>query len=121
MTDAAAALRELAEPWSRGDRVKVAIDRAARRAGLAYWRAFDIWYGKARRIEPHEIDAIQDALLKRRKEVTRNELHDLRTRLTRLEALLVQTDEEFHRPTLDRLRSPDGGLGGMGSPVARKR
>ena len=34
MTDPAAALRELAEPWSRGDRVKVAIDRAARRAGL---------------------------------------------------------------------------------------
>ena len=54
MTDARAALHELAEPWSRGDRVKVAIDRAARRAGLAYWRAFDIWYGKARRIEPHE-------------------------------------------------------------------
>src|SRR6188768_2488121 len=111
--DAAAALRELAEPSALGDRIKAAIDRAARRAGLSYWRAFDIWYGKARRIEPSEIDAIEDALLKRRKEVTRNELHDLRTRLARLEALLVQTDEEFHRPELDRLRSPDGGLGGM--------
>jgi hypothetical protein len=119
--DPAAALRELAEPWSRGDRIKVAIDRAARRAGLSYWRAFDIWYGKARRIEPSEIDAIEHALLKRRKEVTRNELHDLRTRLARLEALLVQTDEEFHRPELDRLRSPDGGLGGMDRALARKR
>ena len=55
MTDPAAALRELSEPWSRGDRVKAAIQRAARRADLAYWRAFNIWYGKARRIEPHEI------------------------------------------------------------------
>jgi predicted phage-related endonuclease len=120
-SEVTAALRELADPWSRGDRVKVAIDRAARRAGLSYWRAFDIWYGKARRIEPHETDAIQDALTKRRKEVTRNEVHDLRTRLARLESLLVQTDEEFHRPVLDRLRSPDGGLGGMGGAVARKR
>jgi hypothetical protein len=120
MTDPAAALRELAEPWSRGDRVKVAIDRAARRAGLTYWRAFDIWYGKARRIENHETDAIQDALTKRRKEVTRNEIHDLRTRLARLESLLVQTDEEFHRPVLDRLRSPDGGLGGMDRAMAQR-
>jgi hypothetical protein len=121
MIDPAAALRELSEPWSRGDRVKAAIQRAGHRAGLAYWRAFDIWYGKARRIEPHEVDAIEDALIKRRKEVTRNELHDLRTRLARLEALLVQTDEEFHRPDLDRLRSPDGGLGGMDRALARKR
>ena len=119
--DMQAALRELAEPWTVGDRVKAAIDRAARRSGLSYWRAFDIWYGKARRIEPYEIDAIEDALVKRRKEVTRNELHDLRTRLARLEALLVQTDEEFHRPDLDRLRSPDGGLGGMDRALARKR
>jgi predicted phage-related endonuclease len=121
MTDARAALHELAEPWARGDRIKTAIARAARRAGLSYWRAFDIWYGKARRIEPHEIDAIADALDKRRKEITRNELHDLRTRLARLEALLVQTDEEFHRPTLDQLRSPDGGLGGMGGALARSK
>ena len=121
MTDLAAALRELSEPWARGDRVKMAIDRAARRTGLTYWRAFDIWYGKARRIEPHETDAIQDALTKRRKEVTRNELHDLRTRLARLEALLVQTDEEFHRPVLDRLRAPGGELGGMGGTLAGKR
>jgi hypothetical protein len=76
--------------------------------------------GLARRL-PHEIAAIEDALVKRRKEVTRNELHDLRTRLARLEALLVQTDEEFHRPALDQLRSPDGGLDRMGGAVARKR
>jgi hypothetical protein len=121
MIDVRAALQELSEPWSRGDRVKAAIARAARHAGLAYWRAFDIWYGKARRIEPHEIDAIEDALIKRRKEVTRNELHDLRTRLARLEALLVQADPEFHRPELDRLRLPDGGLGGMDRALAKGR
>jgi predicted phage-related endonuclease len=119
--DVRAALRELSEPWERGDKIKAAIARAARAAGLSYWRAFDIWYGKARRIEPHEIDAIQNALAKRRKEVTRNEVHDLRTRLARVEAALVQTDEEFHRPHIDRLRSPDGGLGGMDRPLGRRR
>jgi hypothetical protein len=117
----AEALHELAEPWTCGDRVKAAIQRAARRADLSYWRAFDIWYGKARRIEDHEMDAIAAALEKRRKEVTRNEVADLRTRLARLEALLVSTDEAFHRPTLDRLRDSDGGLGGMDRALVKRR
>jgi hypothetical protein len=97
MTDAAAALRELSEPWSRGDRVKAAIDRAARRAGLSYWRAFDIWYGKARRIEDVERTRIAEALEHKRKEATRNELHELRLRLVRLEAILAGKDTDFRR------------------------
>lgn len=97
MTDAAAALRELSEPWSRGDRVKAAIDRAARRAGLSYWRAFDIWYGKARRIEDVERARIAEALEHKRKEATRNELHELRLRIVRLEAILARSDPDFHR------------------------
>lgn len=115
------ALKELAEPRPGGDRTKQAIDRAARRAGLSYWRTFDLWYGKARRIEPFEIDAITDALQRKRKEATRNELHELRTRLARLESLLAQTDPDFHRPTIDRLRESAGGFGGMDrSLVGRK-
>ena len=104
MTAEQAALRELAEPWFGGERVKRAIDRAARRAGLSYWRAFDIWYGKARRIEQFEYDAIADALDKKRKEALRNELHELRTRLARLESLLVATDPDFHRADADLVR-----------------
>ena len=88
MTDLAAALRELAQPLSFGDPVKAAIDRAARRSGLSYWRAFDIWYGKARRVEPDECVRINEALFKRREEAARHELHDLKTRIARLEALL---------------------------------
>lgn len=118
----AEALRELAEPIEFGTRIKVAVDRAARRAGLSYWRAFDIWYGKARRVEQYERDAIAEALDKKRKEAARNELHELRTRLARLESLLVQADEDFHRPTLDQIRSSTGGLGGAIGPLAiRKR
>jgi hypothetical protein len=31
----------------------------------------------------------------------RNELSQLRLRLARLESILIQTDEDFHRPTTD--------------------
>lgn len=121
LTDVSAALRELSEPWERGDRIKAAIARAARAADLSYWRAFDIWYGKARRIEPAEVDRIQAALQRKSKERTRNELHELRTRLLRLESLLIQTDPDFHRENVDQVRKQRSQLGGMDCPLARKR
>lgn len=95
------ALRELAEPWTPGDRVKAAIERASRRSGLSYWRCFDIWYGKARRIDAFEITAIADAVEKKRSLEARNELQELRTRLAKLESRLAQTDEDFYRPQID--------------------
>lgn len=97
-------LRELADPRPGGDPVKSAIDRAARRCGLTYWRAFDIWYRKARRIEEFESDAIAAAVVKRRRELARNEFHELRIRLARLESMLAQSDPDFHRHTIERVR-----------------
>lgn len=104
MTDISAQLRELSQPWEMGDKIKRAIERAARRSGLSYWRAFDLWYGKARRVEQFEIDQVAAALEHKRKEEARNELHELRTRLARLESLLAQTDPDFHRETLNQTR-----------------
>ena len=98
------ALQELAEPSARGDRVKAAIERAARLSGLSYWRTFDLWYRKARRVEDYEISAINEALAKKRAEEARNELQELRLRLARLESLLVQTDPDFHRPHVGALQ-----------------
>ena len=49
-------LRAVAGP---GGSVKERISRAARRTGFAYWRVFDLWYGKARRIDPHEIETVR--------------------------------------------------------------
>lgn len=103
MSDIAAALKELSEPWPLGDKIKAAIARSARAAGLSYWRTFDLWYGKARRVEQHEIEQINEALKRRRKEIARNEIQDLRLRLAQLESLLVLSDEEFHRPSIDAL------------------
>lgn len=95
------ALRELAEPWPSGSYVKEAINRASRACGLPYWRTFDIWYGKARRIDVVEMTAIADAVAKKREREAANELQELRTRIAKLEARLSQTDEDFHRPTID--------------------
>ena len=98
------ALHELSKPWPSGERVKCAIARAADLAGLSYWRAFDIWYRKARRIEDYETAQISEALERKNRLDTRNELSELRLRLARLESLLVQTDPDFHRPTVDFVR-----------------
>lgn len=95
------ALRELSEPWAPGDRVKAAIQRAARLSGLSYWRCFDLWYDKARRVDPQEIKAIADALARKREREAGNELQELRTRLAKLESRLSQVDEDFYRPTID--------------------
>lgn len=124
MTECAAQLRELSEPWVRGDKIKRAIERAAKRSGLPYWRAFDIWYGKARRILPQEAERVSTALTKKREEAARNELHELRVRLERLESLLVQSDPDFHRPSADyvraQIRKIDGGRGFADRAVAPK-
>lgn len=108
MTDpisAGNALKELAEPSTRGDRVKAAIARAARLSGLSYWRTSDLWYRKARRVEDFEIDAINEALARKRAEEARNELSELRLRLERLENALLLSDEKFHREDIDQVRA----------------
>jgi hypothetical protein len=94
----------LAGPRAAGDPVKAAIHRAARQAGLSYWRAFDIWYGKARRIEHFEEMQIEQALRKRRKVVAHNELSELKARIARLENLLLESDEEFFCEDVAALR-----------------
>ena len=103
--DCSDALKELADR-KVGEPIKDAIERAAKLVPLGYWRAFDIWYDKARRIEPHEADMIADALEHKREMAARNELSELRLRLERLDSLLRQTDQGFYRPRIDLAGSP---------------
>lgn len=98
---AADVLRELAEPWPSGSKVKEAINRASRLSGLSFWRCSDIWYGKARRLEASEMTILADALAKKREREASNELQELRTRLAKLEARLSTVDEDFYRPQID--------------------
>lgn len=57
-----AALQRIAAPITREEKIGEAIQRAAHRAGLGYWRTFDVWYGKARRVSVGEAMMIRDAL-----------------------------------------------------------
>lgn len=99
----AEALKELAEPRPSGEYIKRAIDRAAKAAGLHYWRAFDIWYGKARRIDADEAMRIQEALEHKREQEARNELQDLRTRLLKMESRLAAKPSHRGRASADQL------------------
>jgi len=98
------ALKELAEPRPVGDLVKAAIGRAARITGLSYTRAFDVWYGKARRIDAHEANRIEQALQNKREEEARNELQDLRMRLLKMESRLAAESANGGRQISHSLR-----------------
>lgn len=121
MSDPAKWLRELSEPWPSGELVKSAIDRAAKLSRLGYWRAFDIWYGKARKVEAYEIEQIANAIEAKNEKDGRNELRELKARLARIESLLASGDSHFHSPSIDHARELVRQLGGSGRPVAGKQ
>lgn len=104
MTDYSAALKQLAEPRPRGEKMNHSVERAARLAGFEYWRAFNIWYRKARRIEAHEADAIRDAIQKKNEEDARNEYQELRTRLLKMESRLASEGSDSHREAFAQMR-----------------
>lgn len=122
MSDAATMLRELSYPWAPGEYVKSAIDRAASLASLQYWRAFDIWYRKARKVEDYEIAQIAqiaEALRVKNEKAARNELHQAKILLARLEARLNSGDADFYRADIDGLREATSGMGGKNSAQRR--
>jgi hypothetical protein len=104
MSDAATMLRELSLPWAPGERMKAVIERTARLCSLSYWRTSDIWYRKARKVEGYELVQIAEALRIKTEKAARNELHDLKLRLVRLEATLNAGDADFHGPAIDYAR-----------------
>ena len=113
-------LQELSKPQDRGETMKEIVTRTARAAKLAYWRTYDLWYEKARRVEPAEVEQIREALRIKNERAARNELHELKLRIARLEASLAARDADFHSPDIDHLRSLDRGVGGVGGSLARK-
>jgi hypothetical protein len=103
--------RFIAEPINREEKIATVIGRVAGKVRvpnedgklepLGYSRAFEFWYGRAKRVEPQEAEAIVAAKDKRLREIARNELQDLKTRIAIMESRLATTDAEFHRETLD--------------------
>lgn len=117
VANAAQLLQELSLPQDRGETIKEIITRTARAAQLAYWRTFDLWYEKARRVEPEEIERIKEALRLKNEKAAKNELHELKFRLARLEAVLAG-DPDFHSPTIDYARDMVRQVGGKNRPLA---
>ncbi|MGW1422713.1 hypothetical protein ACWAT4_21665 [Bradyrhizobium manausense] len=118
MSDAAVMLRELSYPWEPGEKIKVVIDRTSKLCRLTYWRTFDIWYRKARKVEDYEIAQIAEALRIKNERAAKNELHDLKLRLARLEASLSAGDADFHSPTIDFAREMVRPVGGKNRSLA---
>ncbi|MBB6306252.1 hypothetical protein [Xanthobacter tagetidis] len=86
-------LRQVAGP---GGSVKERIVRAARRTGFSYWRTFDLWYGKARRIDGHEVEAVRSK--QEQEEALRAETDELLAevleRVAVLEAAIAERDAQ---------------------------
>lgn len=89
--EASSSLRELALPAVPGERVAAAISRAARRAGMSFSRARDVWYGNARAILATEMDQLRERAAEAREkqaDVLRGRNEELTSRLERLETTL---------------------------------
>jgi hypothetical protein len=119
--EAQSLIRSLAEPCPAGDSVKAAMVRAWRK--LPAWtfnRVIDVWKADPRiAIRAAEMDQLRNAAKKREEKAASHELTELRERLSRLERLLVSSDEDFHSETLHQVRLQAIGLGNGRSAVDR--
>ena len=77
--------------------IKSAIFRAAKLTGLPYGRVWNVWYGKARRIEDHEFQKITTAWGSA-DERARRDLIELKSKIARLEARLAMADARIRSP-----------------------
>lgn len=113
-------LKELSEPWADGEYVKSAIGRVAKLTNLTYWRCYDLWYEKGIAPRPDELERIADAIRAKNEREAANELHDIKIRLARMEALLAKGDAHFHSPSIDHAREMARQLRDMARPMARR-
>jgi hypothetical protein len=95
MSEYAEHLREIASPYDIGERVKRAIEKASRRTGLSYVRAWGIWYGKARCVTSAERQLISTALQRKREADARRELQQHREFFTDQRGLLDAADADM--------------------------
>lgn len=106
-----AGLRTIAEPVHAGESVKALINKAARRTGFEYWRAREIWYGRARRIDASELEIVRACLRKQEKASLNAEMAAMHARVSRLEALFTTQDPEFFGPDVSAVREQLAQLG----------
>jgi len=88
--------------------VRERIEQSARAVGISQTRAFDLWYGKARRVTTEEVAHIKAALRKTVRRGILNDIAEMRTRLDVLEARMDAGDADFYEPAVDVLRQAHG-------------
>jgi hypothetical protein len=113
VAEAAFRLRRIAEPRPVGDRVKAAIDRAAKRAGLPTQRVENLWYGEARVVRAEEMDAIRraDAARQNKEKSAREQAAELGALFAGVAERLRQIDPDFHRNDVAQLLDAASVLG----------
>lgn len=84
LREASVLVRRVAEPRRVGDSVKAAISRVSTRLGFRFGRTRDLWYGRARRIDASEMDAL------------RREAANQADRYERVARAMEQTDPDFY-------------------------
>jgi hypothetical protein len=119
VAEAAFRLRQLAEPRPVGDRVKTAIGRAAKLAGLSFPRAENLWYGEARTVRAEEMDAIRRAEKARaaKEQAARDQAEALGALFAGVAERLRTQDEDFHREDVASLLDAASALGALGRAV----
>lgn len=113
VAEAAFRLRRIAEPRPVGDRIKPAIERAAKRAGLPTQRVENLWYGEARVVRAEEMDAIRraDEARQNKEREAREQAASLGELFAGIAERLRSQDPDFHRNDIAALVDAAGVLG----------
>lgn len=122
VAEASFRLRRLAEPYPAGDRVKAAIQRAAKRAGLPIQRAENLWYGEACLVRAEEMDAIRqaDEARQAKENDAREQAQQLGALFASVAARLWETDADGNRDDIAALVKAARALGASHSAVVEE-
>lgn len=122
MCEAATLVRAAAEPAQIGEKVDQQIQRSARRLGWLTSRVREIWYGRARRIDAHEMERLREVAARhsRNAELLKAEYDRAFDCMALLAARLTVIDPDFHSPEIGALRDIPGGATGPGDSGERR-
>lgn len=109
-------LRSLGEKVLPGAKGEAVIGRVASLVGLEYSRTFELWYGRARRVEPYELQQLREAQAKLELRWLENELHNWRIALARMETKAAALRADLDRPRFDLLGHEVRGRGRRARP-----
>lgn len=97
-------VRSLISEYPAGTPLKAVFPQVARRLGVSTRRVLAFWHREARQVPAEEMDALREAVKRRKINATNEAMNDAAT-LERAADALASVDPDFHRADVDRLRS----------------